>query len=141
MIFYLAGPIAGCTDEEANDWRSYVKSRVGEENCLDPMRRDYRGHENDYAAEIVAADRKDIEDSDIVLANCWKVSWGTAMEIFYAHSIGKRVLAVVPAFLPVSPWVFHHSEVYTSLEEALGACRVEPEFIPCLSKTLRGNKI
>lgn len=67
---YLCGPIAGCSDSEAHDWRDWVKEQVedhhevvpfgteagterakgsyskftrGWAKCLDPMRRDYRG--------------------------------------------------------------------------------------------------
>lgn len=62
---YLCGPIAGCSDSEAHDWRDWVKEQVedrigptsnlpnsigatgidvipGWAECLDPMRRDYR---------------------------------------------------------------------------------------------------
>ena len=27
-FIYLAGPIAGCTQEEANEWRDYVRSML-----------------------------------------------------------------------------------------------------------------
>lgn len=119
MIDYLAGPINGCTDDEANNWRDIVKQRLGAEHCLDPMRRDYRGNEDQSVAEIVRGDLDDIAAADLILANCWQVSWGTAMEIYHAHTISKGVIAVLPPGGLVSPWLRHHAAVVHSLDEAL----------------------
>lgn len=118
-LVYLAGPINGCTDDEAINWREEVKLRLGERNCLDPMERDYRGKEDSHVNEIVEGDKTDIQLADLMLANCWQVSWGTAMEIFYAHSIGKPVIAIVPPKARVSPWLRYHAAVYHSLNEVL----------------------
>lgn len=51
MIIYLAGPINGCTDAQANDWRTEAKRIAAERGhtCLDPMARDYRGRESEAA--------------------------------------------------------------------------------------------
>lgn len=120
-ITYLAGPINGCTDDEANNWRDVAKARLGEENTLDPMRRDYRGQENDPGIDkqIVHGDFVDILDSDVMLANCWQVSWGTAMEIFFAADQGKKVIAVLPEGGRISPWLSYHATVVHSLDAAL----------------------
>ena len=120
MKVYLCGPINGCTDDEAVTWRELVKQRIGEDSCIDPMRRDYRGREDECVDEIVELDKVDIECSDVVLANCWQVSWGTAMEILYAYEFTKaRVIAVVPEGTRVSPWLRYHATVVHSLDEAL----------------------
>jgi nucleoside 2-deoxyribosyltransferase len=123
MYVYLAGPINGCTDDEALTWRDTVRYRVNA-TCIDPMRRDYRGREDECVNDIVEMDKKDIDRADIVLANCWQVSWGTAMEILYAWEHRKRVIAVVPDGVRVSPWLRYHAEVMRSLDEAL---RILPE--------------
>jgi nucleoside 2-deoxyribosyltransferase len=123
---YLAGPINGCTDDEAKNWREVVKERLGENLCLDPMRRDYRGREDRHIVEIVALDKGDIRASDAVLANCWQVSWGTGMEIHYARSIGKPVIAVVPPGVQVSPWLRYHATLCTSLDNALSVISALP---------------
>jgi nucleoside 2-deoxyribosyltransferase len=120
---YLCGPIAGCTDDEATNWRELVKAALGEEACIDPMRRDYRGREDANVSEIVLGDEADIRDCDVVLANCWHVSWGTAMEIFYAASIDKPVIAVVAPGTRVSPWLSYHARVVPSLDAALDLVR------------------
>ncbi len=109
MLVYLMGPINGCTDDEASTWRDQVKAELGEEHTLDPMRRDYRGVEDESVDAIVDGDLEDIGACTSALANCWQVSWGTAMEIFYAHSIGRPVIAVLPEGTRISPWLRYHT--------------------------------
>jgi nucleoside 2-deoxyribosyltransferase len=123
MKIYLAGPISGCSDDECIEWREGVMKEFPQ--SLDPMRRDYRGRERDYGApeEIVRLDKEDIGLCDLVLAHCPFPSVGTSMEIFFAHSIGKPVLAVVPPGSPSSPWLAHHAEIYPSIDMALAAIR------------------
>lgn len=120
-LIYLAGPILGCTDDQAHTWRDLVKRKFGEHRCIDPMRRDYRGIEDQNIKAIVEGDKWDIEDCDVLLANCWQVSAGTSMEIFYAHSLGKRVVAIVQPDVKVSPWITYHAEVYDNLMDAMEA--------------------
>jgi|SRR5689334_444912 len=120
-MIYLCGPINGCTDDEATTWREQVKKRFGAENCIDPMRRDYRGREHECVAEIVEGDLTDIDNSRIVLANCWQCSWGTAMEIHYAAnpSVPRAIIAIVPEGSRISPWLrFHTTDIVYSLEDA-----------------------
>lgn len=119
---YLCGPINGCNDQECNNWRAEVKKHFS--NTIDPMRRDYRGREAESVNEIVELDIQDIRNSDIILANCPKPSVGTSMEIFFAHSIGKTVIAVVPDKSKASPWLTYHcSELHESLNDAIAATR------------------
>lgn len=125
MKVYLGGPINGCTDEEANGWRGEVKEVLadnGHEWC-DPMDRDYRGRELEpgIAAEIVEGDKFDISECDVLLMNCPKPSYGTAMEILYGYERGKRVIAVLPVGTVPSPWVLYHAEVVFG--SATGAVR------------------
>lgn len=111
MSVYLCGPINGCTDAEANDWRQLVIKTLGGDKCIDPMRRDYRGRELEpgIAREIVNGDIEDIRKSDVMLVSYSKPSVGTAMEVFFAHSIGVPVLIVAPADEKLSPWLTHHA--------------------------------
>lgn len=111
MKIYLAGPINGRTDSGANDWRKYVKGTLPGVVYIDPMDRDYRGVEDYFYPVIVEKDKEDIEKSDVVLASCPAPSVGTSMEIFYAHSLGKKVVTVVPKDTQVSPWLRVHSEI------------------------------
>lgn len=118
-IVYLCGGINGLSDSECKDWREAAKLRLP--RTLDPMRRDYRGREGNSAA-IVNDDLQDIYDSSCVLAMCTTPSWGTAMEIFHAHSINRLVFAVVPSISHTSPWlVYHTASLHHSLDAAIAA--------------------
>jgi nucleoside 2-deoxyribosyltransferase len=116
MKVYLGGPINGCTDEEANGWRDDVKSLLDTAGIeyLDPMRRDYRGRELEegIAEKIVFGDKDDICECSVLLMNCPKPSYGTAMEILYGYQRGARVIAVLPEGSTPSPWVLFHAEVH-----------------------------
>lgn len=102
---YLCGAINGKTDAECNDWRARAKQLLGESfRTLDPMRRDYRGREDECYAEIVSGDLDDLDASDFILVNAAAPSWGTAMEVFYAYTEGKKVVAFTAA-PRVSPWL------------------------------------
>lgn len=105
---YLCGAINGCTDAEAMDWREATKKELaGVYNLLDPMRRDYRGREDQCVEEIVAGDLEDIAASDILLVAAERPSWGTAMECFHAWRTGKKVVVVCSG--RVSPWLRYHA--------------------------------
>ena len=111
MIVYLAGPINGCSDSEAVNWREEMKARMSNMTFLDPMRRDYRGREDDCVDEIVYGDIDDIAKSNVVLANCWRPSFGTAMEIYHAYTnIKLPVIVWTEAGKPVSPWLRKFSD-------------------------------
>lgn len=115
---YLCGGINGLSDAQCRDWREVAKGLLLTET-LDPMRRDYRGREDDSVVEIVNGDLRDIRDSDYVLVNATRPSWGTAMEIVYAAREGKPVVAFVGDAPQVSPWVrFHCEQVFTDLSKA-----------------------
>jgi nucleoside 2-deoxyribosyltransferase len=117
MVVYLCGGINGLSDADCKDWREAAKSLL---TCdtLDPMRHDYRGIEDRVWTEIVAHDLADIQNSDAVLVNATRPSWGTAMEIVYARNMEKPVVAFVQPGQPVSPWLKYHCSVVESLEDA-----------------------
>lgn len=117
MKIYLCGPIAGCTDEECKDWREAAKKQF--KDTIDPMRRDYRGREDDCVDEIVELDKKDIDDSDALLVNHPKPSVGTSMEVLYAWERNKLIVVVVPKGSSISPWMIYHSTfIVETFEEA-----------------------
>lgn len=111
---YLAGAINGM------EWRWYVIGKLPSDKfeVVNPMRRDYRGRESEHAAEIVEHDKMDIESCDALLVRAVTPSWGTAMEMFYGHQLGKRVVSFV-GMSSVSPWVAQHSEVCLTMDEAI----------------------
>ena len=116
---YLCGAINGCRDGECKDWREVAKETLrGRFNVLDPMRRDYRGIDDQSVKEIVNGDYADIAVADIVLAAADRPSWGTAMEIHHAFQAFKVVVVVCGAER-VSPWLrFHSTILVRTLAEA-----------------------
>jgi Nucleoside 2-deoxyribosyltransferase len=116
---YLCGPINGCTDEEANGWRSKVKS-LWPGKTIDPMRRDYRGREAQMYREIVELDKIDIQAASCLIVSYDKPSVGTSMEVFIAYSLGKPVVIVAAPHTVISPWLHYHSHaIVTSYEAAV----------------------
>lgn len=118
MKVYLCGPINGCTDEEAKDWREAVKSELP--NCIDPMKRDYRGVEAVAYREIVDLDKQDVRNADAILVNYVKPSVGTAMEVLYAWQLGKPIIIWCKEGENLSPWLrYHNTAIVHSLDDAL----------------------
>jgi nucleoside 2-deoxyribosyltransferase len=114
---YLAGP------PYAEEYRRRAEALVRELGWepVDPMRRDFRGQTQGHEAEIVDGDLAEIESCDAVLAAFTAPDEGTAMEAWYAHSLGKRVIAYTGG-TPPHPWTVYVSEaVHADLERAVGA--------------------
>lgn len=120
LAIYLGGPINGCTDEQAKGWRSQMVAGLDGVTFFDPMERDYRGIELQNVQELVERDKQLIEQCDYVVANVWKPSTGTAMEIMYAHYIGRPVILIVEDGSQISPWLVYHSSYrVSSVDEAI----------------------
>jgi nucleoside 2-deoxyribosyltransferase len=114
---YLAGP------PFADEYRvraTALAAAAGWEP-VDPMRRDFRGGTQGHEAEIVDGDLADIDSCDAVLAAFTAPDEGTAMEAWYAHSRGVRII-VYTGGTPPHPWtVYIAASVYASLEDAIAA--------------------
>jgi hypothetical protein len=114
---YLAGPINGCRDSEARDWRAAARQKLNAD-IRDPMDRDYRGQENAHAASLVEQDKLDIAQSDVVLVWYERPSIGTAMEVLWAWLLRRVVVVVDRSNVPLSPWLTHHANVFVSSLDA-----------------------
>lgn len=130
MKIYLCGPINGCTDEECKDWREEVKRHFSTDQCVDPMRRDYRGREAECVKELVELDKIDVLMSDMILVNYDKPSVGTSMEVLYAHMHQKYILVVARPDAVISPWLRYHStRIVESFKHAIDIMHMlEEEF-------------
>lgn len=118
MKVYLCGPINGCTDAEASNWREEVK--VHFPKAIDPMKRDYRGVEDTAYREIVDLDKRDVQNADAILVNYIKPSVGTSMEVFFAWTIGKPIVVWCDPEANISPWLRYHSTTFVhSIDEAV----------------------
>ena len=114
---YLAGP------PFADEYRirASALARGAGWEPVDPMRRDFRGGTAGHEDEIVSGDLADIDLCDAVLAAFTAPDEGTAMEAWYAHSRGIRVL-VYTGGDPPHPWTVYVAEsIHTALEAAIGA--------------------
>lgn len=117
MRVYLAGP------PFADEYRRRAEALLREagHDPVDPMRRDFRGRTVGHEAEIVEGDLADIRSCDAVLAAFTTADEGTAMEAWYAHSIGKPVIAYTGG-TPPHPWVVHiSSSQHDDLADAVSA--------------------
>ena len=112
---YLAGP------PHAEEYRRRADALVRESGWepVDPMRRDFRGRTHGKEAEIVEGDLADIESCDAVLAAFTVPDEGTAMEAWYAHSVGKPIVAYTGG-APPHPWtVYVAGVIREDLEDAV----------------------
>ncbi len=126
MRVYLAGPMDDSTEEELGGWRKEATS-VFEGmgiTTLNPIDRPYRNADykedpESVLPDLVESDKIDIEASDVLLANCTKVSVGTSMEMLLAWQKDKQVIVVAPAGVPLSAWVHYHShKIFRTMNEA-----------------------
>jgi nucleoside 2-deoxyribosyltransferase len=114
---YLAGP------PHADEYRRRAAALVRELGWepVDPMRRDFRGRTQGREAVIVEGDLADIDSCDAVLAAFTAADEGTAMEAWYANSVGKRVVAYTGG-TPPHPWTVYVADaVHAELEAAVRA--------------------
>lgn len=129
MNVYLAGPINGCTDDEANTWREWFEGQVELSHdvtfrWINPMVRDYRGRECDSYREIVDLDKRDIESSDFLVVMYVKPSVGTSMEILWAWLAHKPIVVIDQSEKPLSPWMrYHCTAIVKTTDEALRKLR------------------
>ncbi len=129
MKVYLCGPINGCTDEEANDWRESVIAHFPD--AINPMVRDYRGREEECFVEIVELDKRDIAECDVLLVNYSKPSVGTAMEVYIAWKQGKPIVVWHPEGASISPWLRYHASDF--VHSFNGAIKTLREIATCVS--------
>jgi nucleoside 2-deoxyribosyltransferase len=103
---YLAGP------PYAEEYRRRAEALVREIGWepVDPMRRDFRGQTEGREVEIVEGDLAEIESCDAVLAAFTVPDEGTAMEAWYAHGLGKLVVAYTGG-TPPHPWTAYVADV------------------------------
>src|SRR6266567_1352880 len=114
---YLAGP--PYADEYRRRASALVRSVDWEP--VDPMRRDFRGRTQGNETQIVESDLAEIESCDAVLAAFMSPDEGTAMEAWFAHRLGKRVV-VYTGGTPPHPWTVYVADaICADLESAVRA--------------------
>jgi nucleoside 2-deoxyribosyltransferase len=109
---YLAGPILHCNKDEANDWRASVSAILGKEGIvgISPLRCEPLvgdRYEVQYADERFGTARAigsknffDVRKCDLILAYLplppagRHQSWGTIVELAWAHAMQKPAILV-----------------------------------------------
>lgn len=121
---YLAGPISGCSKEQANYWRREITgdskwSRDFE--FVDPTASLVPPEGSPY--EIVDHDLTSIAAADGVLVNMWKESIGSAIGVVHARKQGKVVVIVDRNRLRNRTLAYYADTVVDSVNVGLHAMR------------------
>ena len=111
IFCYLAGPITGCTEDQAVDWREYVKSKLNRNIIgVSPLRGEPAPENGTYtptdqskfrsSKAIAAKNHYDTHNCDVVLAylpketNENRPSYGTIFELGWATGIQTPTILV-----------------------------------------------
>jgi nucleoside 2-deoxyribosyltransferase len=108
---YLAGPIAGLTFDDAQDWREDVRAMLAPEiDAYSPLRQKHflrkhgvieqTAYTNPMATDrgIMTRDHWDCQTSDLILCNLLdtkRVTIGSVMEIAWAYAYRKPLIVVM----------------------------------------------
>ena len=98
---YLAGPMEHVSKEDATGWRDAAKEILESMDVvtLDPTRR-IHNFDKRYMKRIFELDLRDIQESDIILANLDNptvAKHGTAIEVFYASYVLRKPVVAFKA--------------------------------------------
>jgi len=125
MKLLVCGPVAHGNIQKIRELQNFLKKEGF--NVIDQFReeemdyssiRDFRDKKR-LAERIVKNDLKFIEECDVIVAICDKPSFGTAIEIYYAKKLGKKVIVLNEEAQP-SPWPIAFAEhVVRSKEELI----------------------
>jgi len=113
FLVYLAGPIAGLTYEQGQDWRAYVAAELPQEiRAISPLRAkgerlarvgvitdSYEDNPLTSQRGLTTRDRMDCTRADAIIMNLMdttKVSIGTMIEIGWADAHRIPIILVLP---------------------------------------------
>ena len=124
MKLLVCGPVAHGNIQKIRELQNFLKKEGF--NVIDQFReeemdyssiRDFRDKKR-LAERIVENDLKFIEECDVMVAVCDKPSFGTAIEIYYAKKLGKKVIVLNEEAQP-SPWPIAFAEQVVRSKEEL----------------------
>ena len=119
-VVYLAGPISGCSSEQARHWRQAVKADDRWKKWFDfrdPTDSLVGSDASPY--ELVERDLHAIESADAVLVNMWRESIGSAIGAVHARKMGKVVVVVDPNRIRSRTLAYYADSVNDSVNEGL----------------------
>lgn len=122
-LVYLAGPIAGCDHNEANDWRDYVAGKLHLAGIIgvSPLR-----------CEPLIGDRYKLQHSD--------PRFGTARAIAAKNLFDVRRCDMVFAFMP-NELVSRQISLGTTVELAWGFSYHKPTILVTTNELLRSHPV
>jgi len=112
-VVYLAGTMAGKSRKEMSEWRYDVQCKFNKVGIgvINPVM--YSDVNN-----VALYDKRNILNSDYVLALVTEISAGTMMELLWAYHNNKRI--VVVRTCESSTWIDLHSDkIVSSLKEGV----------------------
>ena len=116
---YLSGPMDNVNEEEGKAWRNDAKGLLGEHGIIafDPY--DFEQDINDPKL-LIKTDFSYIIQCHGMLINASQnvVTWGTPMEVLWAHQNGIINVAFTGTLHP-SPWLSAHSSLTQTLDQAV----------------------
>ena len=124
MKLLVCGPVAHGNIRKIRELQNFLKEEGF--NVIDQFReeemdyssiRDFRDKKR-LAERIVENDLKFVEECDVIVAICDKPSFGTAIEIYYAKKLGKKVIVLNEEAQP-SPWPIAFAEQVVRSKEEL----------------------
>ena len=113
---YLSGPMQ--YTKEGKEWREVAKDKLKARGFEGISPYDFERVEKG----IVERDLSEILNSFGIIVNAYEEvpSWGTPMEVFFAYTHGKTVIAFVGDLGKPTPiWLSHHSVIVLTLDDAI----------------------
>jgi len=133
-LLALAGPVTNCNEKQKTEWRKAIKSKLlalGYQ-CIDPT-------DPDHSDWTPFKETVEIDRSDVVIANLWRLSVGTVVGIVQARRKAKPVILIDPNYLenPLLRHLVGKEFIVNGIDQALNLL---PRIIDQLGKTVWVNK-
>jgi putative component of toxin-antitoxin plasmid stabilization module len=127
---YLAGPVTNCNEKQKTEWRKAIKSKLAAlgHQCIDPT-------DPDHIDWTPLKETVEIDRSDVVIANLWRLSVGTVVGIVQARRKGKPVVLIDPNYLenPLLRHLIGKEFIVNGIDQALNLL---PRILDQLGKTV-----
>jgi uncharacterized coiled-coil protein SlyX len=130
LCMYLAGPVTNCNEQQKTVWRKVIKSKLAAlgHECIDPT-------DPDHSDWTPFKETVEIDRSDVVIANLWRLSVGTVVGIVQSRRKGKPVILIDPNYLenPLLRHLVGKEFIVNGIDQALNLL---PRIIDQLGKTV-----
>lgn len=104
-VLYLAGPIAGCTEGQAKDWRADIAARLPMMNCISPLR-----------CEPMPTGQTRYDDTSIV--GMRDLCFGDPRAILAKNFLDTQRCDMVLAYFPTPPEIAEAEEALSVVKAA-----------------------